>query len=193
LPRITNEQNWPADLSLLSDDWNVKTMRGRYSPHSDAIKARAKSVRQLLREKARELVASGDPNPQIALVAHGGVLHYVSGDWERADKHAGTGWENCETRAYTFANDFMSNEDEDASFVETMESRRKRGLDHPMYGKDEQKKLFLAAMQNWEGQGLQRPDTLVLPDDVNGPLERQITTSMGLEAQVRPGQIKAAA
>ena len=188
------EHKWPADLSLLGTDWNVKTLTGRYSPHSDAIKARARSVRKLLRQKARELSLAGDTDVQIVLVAHGGVLHYITADWESAHKHSGTGWANCETRAYVFAEDPTSDDDEedaDARLVETTESRRKRGLEHPMYGKEEQKRLFKAAMQGWGDQGLQRPDMLVLPEEMSGPLHRERTRSSGTGR--RPSVVKAAA
>ena len=74
------EHKWPADVSLLSADWNIKTLTGRYSPHSDAVKTRAKAVRKLLRQKARELSQAGDTDAQIILVAHGGVLHYITAD-----------------------------------------------------------------------------------------------------------------
>ena len=191
LQQRCEEQKWPVDLSLLSTDWNVKTLTGRYSPHSDAIKTRAKAVRKLLRQKARELSQAGDTDAQIVLVAHGGVLHYITADWEAAHKHSGTGWENCETRAYVFAEDFTSDQDSDAGLVEKMESRRNRGLEHPMYGKEEQKRLFEAAMQGWEDQGLQRPDMLVLPEEMSGPLHRERTRSSGTGR--RPSMVKAAA
>ena len=193
LQNSCKEHNWPVDLSLLSTDWNVKTMTGRYSPHSDAIKSRAKRVRQLLRQKARELSQAGDEDPQIVLVAHGGVLHYITADWESADKHSGTGWENCETRSYAFTEDFNSDEDPDAALLETMESRGKRGLNHPMYGKEEQKKLFEAGMQGWENQGLQRPDLLELTEETSGPLHRERSRSMSQSMPRRPSIIKAAA
>ena len=189
---ITKENKWPTDLSLLSNDWNVKTFTGRYSPYSEAIKARAKAVRKVLREEARKLSEAGDTDAQIVLVAHGGVLHYITGDWESADKHMGTGWANCETRAYTFAADFTTDEDSDAAWTETTESRAKRALVHPMYGKEEQKALFEAAMLGWESQGLQRPDTLVLPDDMSGPMHRERTRSIS-QAERRPSIVKAAA
>lgn len=194
LQAYTKERGWPIDLSLLRNDWNVKTMTGRYSPHSDAIAARAKAVRLLLRQKARELVSAGDENAEIMFVAHGGLLHYFTQDWEKADLYPGTGWFNCETRAYTFENDFMNDDDEDARLVETMESRKSRGLSHPMYGKEEQLMLFEEAMSGWEGQGLQRPDrldnALEETDDEIGPLQREVTRreSMGIER--RPSVVK---
>lgn len=50
--------------------------------------------------------------------------------------------------------------------METRESRCRRGKDHPMYGKKDQVKLFTAAMECWQGQGLQRPDEVDLDLEV---------------------------
>lgn len=161
---FAEEQHWPVNLSLLTNDWNVKTMNGRYSPQSNAIKARAHSARQLIRQKARELVAAGNLNPEIVLVSHGGFLHYFTDDWEDACKQPGTGWENCETRSYTFEMDFSTDEDDFARLVETSESRTKRGYSLPMKPREEQPKLFEQAMQGWERQGLQRPDLIAVPE-----------------------------
>ncbi|KDE82960.1 phosphoglycerate mutase family protein [Aspergillus oryzae 100-8] len=60
--------------------------------------------------------------------------------------HQGTGWHNCETRAYVFEHDFRSSHDQEAWLMETRESRWERGKVHPMYGKKDQVKLFTAAM-----------------------------------------------
>lgn len=50
--------------------------------------------------------------------------------------------------------------------METRESQRRRGKDYPMYGKKDQVKLFTAAMECWQGQGLQRPDEVDLDLEV---------------------------
>jgi broad specificity phosphatase PhoE len=193
LTAFCKDQDWPVDLSLLTPTWNVKTLSGRYSPHSDAIAHRAKAVRQLLRRRARELASEGDDEVTIVLVAHGGLMHYLTGDWEGADKYPGTGWFNCEARTYVYAEDVMS-DDEDASLVETTESRQKRGLTHPMGSKAEQVRLFEEAMSGWERQGLQRPDKLDIASEETeeelGPLQREVTRreSMGIER--RPSVVK---
>ncbi|KAK1140835.1 hypothetical protein N8T08_009832 [Aspergillus melleus] len=158
LRRIVQKEQWPVDLSLVEDGWNQKKAGSRYSPSNDAIRARARDTRLFLRAKVRELVSNGDEDAKIVLVSHGGFLHYLTGDWEDSYRHPGTGWHNCETRAYVFESDFRSNHDEEAWLVETRESRWRRGKDHPMYGKKEQVKLFTAAMEHWQSQGLQRPD-----------------------------------
>ncbi|KAE8366730.1 histidine phosphatase superfamily [Aspergillus caelatus] len=158
LRRIVEEEKWPVDLSLVRDGWNQKNARSRYSHSNDAIRARARDTRLFLRELLRELVSNGDDDAEIVLVTHGGFLHYLTDDWEDSYRHPGTGWYNCETRAYVFESDFRSSHDEEAWLIETRESRWRRGKDYPMYGKKDQVKLFAAAMERWQGQGLQRPD-----------------------------------
>jgi broad specificity phosphatase PhoE len=151
------ENKWPVDLSLIKDDWNVKTLENRYSPHSSAIKARARDARILLRQKIRDLVRSGDTDAQVILVTHGSYLHFFTDDWEDSYQYPGTGWHNCETRSYTFEEDLMADIDREARLTETVESRRKRGKTYPMYKREKQPELFQLGMQRWESQGLQRP------------------------------------
>lgn len=150
LNKICETNSWPTDLSLVVEGWNNKDVRGRYSPASLAVKARARDTRRFLRQKAKELEAAGDQNPEIVLVAHGGYLHYFTDDWEHSNKYHGTGWKNCEFRSFVFEND---NSDPDARIIETMESRKNRGLDYPTHSKDKQEELFQKSMQNWEGEG----------------------------------------
>ncbi|RAK74705.1 histidine phosphatase family protein [Aspergillus fijiensis CBS 313.89] len=141
LRRIVGKEKWPVDLSLVTDGWNQKKAGARYSPSNDAIRARARDARLFLRATLRELVSNGDDDAEIVLVSHGGFMHYLTGDRGDAYRHPGTGWDNCETRAY---------------------SRWRRGRDHPMYGKEVQGKLFTTEMECWQGQGLQRPDEVDL-------------------------------
>ena len=154
---------WPVDLSLLTNDWNLKSFHGRYSPHSDAIKARARATRLFLRDKVAELMAKESRDDlEIVLVSHGGFLHYFSDDWEGAATRPGTGWTNCEVRSYQFALPVTGSlsDDPDAKVVEIMSSRQARGLTHPMPDSTEQEKLFVEAMEGWEAWGLERPDRL---------------------------------
>ncbi len=160
LRAIVAENDWPVDLSLIKDGWNVKTLDDRYSPHSSAIQSRARDARILLRQKIRELVRNGDLDAQVILVTHGGYLHYFTDDWEDSYQYPGTGWHNCETRSYAFEEDLMADVDGEARLTETMESRQKRGKMYPMYRREKQPELFELAMQRWESQGLQRPDRL---------------------------------
>lgn len=182
LAAVAAERNWPVDISLLTDSWNIKTLNGRYSPASAAISARARDCRVLLRQKARELQQKGDENVEIVLVAHGGYMHYITNDWEEADTNSGTGWQNTEYRTYVFENTLTSDDDSEAFIVETMDSRKRRGKDYPMYGHEQQKMLYNQMMQGWEDQGLQNPSKITGDDaakDKTGEkpadLERQIT------------------
>lgn len=158
LQEIVREKEWPVDLSMVEAGWNDKALSSRYSPHSDALNARAKGLRVFLRQRLRELVDQGNADAQIVLVSHGSFLHFLTADWEDAVEHPSTGWHNCETRAYVFEHGLGSDDDDMASLTETIASRQRRGKCGPMLSRDEQPLLFLKAMEHWESQGLQRPD-----------------------------------
>ncbi|KAG5820845.1 hypothetical protein H9Q74_000409 [Fusarium xylarioides] len=162
LREVVAENNWPVEVSLVKDGWNAKALGTRYSPESTAIAARARDARIFIRQKIRELVEQDDMDPQVALVTHGGFLHYFTDDWEDSWLNPGMGWKNCETRSYVFEQDILDDTDVEARLTETMESRLKRGKGNPMPAKDEQAVLFEQAMESWEKQGLQRPDRLGL-------------------------------
>lgn len=182
LHAIVQEQNWPTDLSLVKEGWNVKTLQNRYSPAGDAIKRRARDARVLLREKARELHAAGDDAVEIVLVAHGAYMHYISDDWEDAAKFTSTGWENCEFRTYRFEADFLNDTDTDAFFVETRESRKRRGKNHPMIGHESQVSLCAEMMQAWEDQGCQNPAKLnVLPSEAAAQQQARVEQGKSLD------------
>jgi broad specificity phosphatase PhoE len=162
LRAVIARNKWPVDLSLVKDGWNVKALGTRYSPESNAIAARARDTRIFIRQKIRQLIEQGDADPQVALVTHGGFLHYFTDDWEDSWLNPGTGWRNCETRSYVFKQDVMDCADVEARLTETMESRLMRGKSNPMPTEEEQAALFEKAMENWENQGLQRPDRIGL-------------------------------
>ncbi|KAI4746914.1 hypothetical protein E4T50_02767 [Aureobasidium sp. EXF-12298] len=128
---------WPIDLSLVKEGWN----------------SRARDTRRWLRQKSRELVENGDEDVQIVLVTHGTFLHYFTEDWEDADTFPRTGWQNCESRSYEFANGVMNDLDAEARLTETIASRKKRGKSYPMYGIEQQAELFNLSMCQWRGQG----------------------------------------
>ena len=71
----------PVDFGLVKDGWNSKA--GKWAADSDALRARAKEVRQWL--KAR-------PEKEIVLITHGGFLHFLNEDWADYDKIKG---KNC--------------------------------------------------------------------------------------------------
>ena len=168
LEQACREHKWPADLSLIHPGWNKKTMTNRWSPRDPFVQARARDTRKLLHEKVQELRSEGVEEPEVVLVAHGGLMHYLTQDWEGASANYGTGWRNCEMRSYNFAEELDNREraryedgqPEQVFFVESSTSRQRRGLLTPMPGREEQKKLFREAMRGWEGQNLQTPEIM---------------------------------
>ncbi|KAI9926809.1 hypothetical protein ASPWEDRAFT_46130 [Aspergillus wentii DTO 134E9] len=150
LRKEMEEKGLPVDLGLVQDGWNVKT--GRYAPTNHAIKQRARAARQWL--KAR-------PEKEIVVVTHGGFLHYFTDDWEDSSLYQGTGWTNTEYRTYTFSDEAHTEDLEgfeldgdNASLVETEESRHRRGKDGPMADRQRQKSLYRNGTQGWNDQGL---------------------------------------
>ncbi|MCJ1446563.1 MAG: hypothetical protein MMC23_007068 [Stictis urceolatum] len=127
----------PVDLSLVHEGWNSKT--GKWAPDSQAIVARAKEVRQWL--KAR-------PEKEVVLVTHGGFVHFLTEDWDDYNKLAGTGWLNTEFRSY----EFVSEAGDNASIVETKESRKARvGKEVPL---TETEQLAVARTKSSESNGI---------------------------------------
>lgn len=69
----------PVDLSYIPDDWNSK--KGDWGSTDDLVNKRVSKVRQWL--KAR-------PEKNIVVVTHGGLVHFLTGDWTESGKFAGT-------------------------------------------------------------------------------------------------------
>lgn len=75
---------------------------------------------------------------------------------------SGTGWVNTEYRTYTYSDkiDLDDLEDEkldsdNATLVETLESRQRRGKQGPMAERQKQKELYKRGVDGWNAQGLQ--------------------------------------
>ncbi|EYE95232.1 uncharacterized protein EURHEDRAFT_412560 [Aspergillus ruber CBS 135680] len=152
LEREFVEKGLPVDLELLEDGWNNK-FEGRYKPTNQAIKDRARDARRWL--KAR-------PEKEIVVVTHGGFLHYLTEDWEDSSQYQGTGWANTEYRTYVFSEEEHKDDLEgylldgdNASLVETADSRSRRGKDGPTPHRERQRTLYKLGTQGWEDQGLQ--------------------------------------
>ncbi|KAL4791679.1 histidine phosphatase superfamily [Aspergillus venezuelensis] len=151
LRREIEEKGLPVDASLVQEGWNVKT--GRYAPTNAAVGQRARDARRWL--KAR-------PENEIVMVSHGGVLHYFTEDWEDSSQFQGTGWTNTEYRTYTFS-DSVDMDDleghkldsDNASLIETVESRERRGKKGAMADREKQKELYKQGVEGWNAQGLQ--------------------------------------
>ncbi|KAI9666114.1 MAG: hypothetical protein M1821_004049 [Bathelium mastoideum] len=157
----------PVDLSLVEregDAWCRK--EGRWGPGAEAIRARARAVREWLWGRSEEVVVA---------VTHGGLLHYLTEDMvgleneqggegnviterqmdmtETSDTAAGTGWENAEYRTYVFAS---PNPAPSYSLKETTQSiQRRSGIEKPLT-EAEQRNLKIAAQAQKEQQESQK-------------------------------------
>ncbi|KAI5866270.1 phosphoglycerate mutase-like protein [Durotheca rogersii] len=125
--RLGEEFGDLVDLRLVQEGWNDKSSGSKYYPTAAKLEARSREARLWLRKLAKE---SGD-DAQIVLVTHGGILHFLTQDWDGASVERGTGWSNTELRSYTFKD--ATGQDPDASLVETQKSwRRRRGSATPL-------------------------------------------------------------
>ncbi|KAK2735014.1 hypothetical protein FQN57_001390 [Myotisia sp. PD_48] len=155
LRKEVEEKDLPVDLSLIPEDWNDKT-QDKWAANSPSITARAREARRWLKER---------PEKEIAIVSHGGFLHYFTEDWQDSTLYQGTGWANTEFRTYHFTDavhddDLLGNKHgvDNASVVETMDSRKRRGGTSnppPPPPREMQKEFFTQAMAGWENQILQ--------------------------------------
>lgn len=120
--KIKAEFGDKVDFSLCWEGWNNKSPDTKYYPDPAKLDARAREARRTLRELAQK---HGD-DAQIVLVTHGGIVHFLTGDWEGIPKGGATGWQNTECRSYEFKD--PTGEDPDAKLQETKSSwRRRRG------------------------------------------------------------------
>lgn len=116
LAKELHDLQLPVDLSLVKPGWNIKLPTNKWSPSAAALNDRAIEAREILRSKIKELEAAGETDPEIVVVSHGGILHYLTEDWEdskiynraphKVDKLAwavpSTAWTNTEYRSYDF-------------------------------------------------------------------------------------------
>ncbi|KAI0142858.1 phosphoglycerate mutase-like protein [Xylariaceae sp. FL1272] len=109
-----------VDFHLVQPGWNDKSPESKYYPDPQKLEARARDARLALREIAKE----ADSDAHIVLVTHGGILHFLTEDWQGIAIGRGTGWENTEYRSYQFVD--KSGSDPNASLQELPESRSRR-------------------------------------------------------------------
>lgn len=92
------DRGLPVDISLVHDGWNSKVIffasmrncrfknadirmqEGKWAPTISALRNRAREVRKWLKSR---------PEKQIVLVTHGGLLHYLTEDWEDGSMYQG--------------------------------------------------------------------------------------------------------
>ncbi|KAJ5899604.1 hypothetical protein N7495_004348 [Penicillium taxi] len=138
----------PVNLNLVREGWNSNT--GRYAATNEAIDERARDARLWL--KAR-------PEKEIIVVTHGSLLHYLTQDWEDSTLYHGTGWKNTEWRSYEFVEEIDKYdlqgrllEGENATVVETLESRKRRGKEGRTLDREQQRILYKRGTQGWSDQ-----------------------------------------
>lgn len=137
-----------VDLHLVGEGWNNK--KGKWSTSPSAIDARAREARLYLKAVGEKAASANGEDQHIVAVTHGGYLHYLTEDWDEHMRFTGTGWENTEYRSYAF----IDGDEENASMLETAESRQRRvGREHPLTA-DEQRNLRMNAEKSWEQRGL---------------------------------------
>ncbi|QPG94380.1 hypothetical protein C2857_005814 [Epichloe festucae Fl1] len=128
------------DASRVRDDWTEKGKGSIFEPTLEALTARAKEARKALKEIAEG--ADGD----VAVVSHGGFLHFLTDDWEGIPLERATAWTNCQCRSYTFAE--SQDDKDDVRLVETEESwRRREHVAKQPLGVTEQRELRAVALQ----------------------------------------------
>lgn len=152
--KIEAEFGDKVDLHLVHEGWNDKSITSKYNPAATAIEARALEARVFLRDlasQARSGPEFADKDIHIAVVTHGGFLHYFTEDWNGHDRFVGTGWANTEWRSY----EFVDESDRTASLRELPKSRERRG-ERPL-SEAEQRNLKDSAEKDWQASGYQTP------------------------------------
>ncbi|KAF2760331.1 phosphoglycerate mutase-like protein [Pseudovirgaria hyperparasitica] len=155
-----------VDLSLVRDGWNLKHGGAMASPDAGSIILRARRAKAWLRQR---------PEAHIAVVTHGGYLHYFTDDWAGIDDFtAGTAWRNCDFRTYVF----VRPEGVEQRIEETAESRARRGdAGKEVLGVEENRVRRSEVVVQWIRLG-----HITAPGDGVGKVEREI-----LEDVLRPG------
>ncbi|XXG95893.1 hypothetical protein Hte_002167 [Hypoxylon texense] len=116
-----------VDFHLVKEGWNDKSIESRYYPTPVKLEERSRAVRLWL----RELVSKDGEDAQVVLVTHGGILHFLTQDFDGVKLERGTGWDNTELRSYEFED--PTGQDPNASLKETAPSwRRRRGSAIPL-------------------------------------------------------------
>ena len=77
-----------VDFGLVQQGWNDKSENSKYYPSPSKLEARARDVRLWL----RELVKGAGDDAQVVLVTHGGILHFLTEDWDGIAPEKGTSY-----------------------------------------------------------------------------------------------------
>lgn len=142
-----------VDLSRVRDGWNEKSA-GVFEPEWNKLLARSREARRLI----RGLAGSGDDH--VVVVSHGGMLHFLTDEWQGLSLQCPSKWSNCEYRSYEFVD--STGEDDEAALRETVESWRRRSGDERQPSAAEQREMreevcrwivpVLKVKTNWTGK-----------------------------------------
>lgn len=143
-----------ADVSQVREEWTQKMDGELFEPTLDKIVERAKASRRAIREIVSKL---GDDD-HVAVVSHGGFLHWLTDEWQDIPMPyrkwsletmtcvfvlttmvIATNWKNCEYRSYQFVD--LEGKDDDAHVAETKQSWRRRRGSEVMLTAEEQAEL----------------------------------------------------
>ncbi|KAI1260149.1 phosphoglycerate mutase-like protein [Xylariaceae sp. FL1019] len=135
---LKNEFGDLVDLHLVQSNWNIKSPESKYYPDPMKLEARARDARLALQEIANK----ADSDAHIVLVTHGGILHFLTEDWQGIAIGRGTAWENTEYRSYQFVD--KTGADPNATLEELPESRSRRKGTETRVTKAEQRSMRAA-------------------------------------------------
>lgn len=145
-PEALEHEQWAGkvDLSRVKEGWNDKSASSPWSPAPEKVEARAVVSRRFLQELGQEYEERTGQEAHIAVVTHGGVLHFITEDWTGFNKVKGTGWENTEWRSYVFGEG-----EKQESLVETGESSKRRaGSKIPLTADEERELASIGGLKN---------------------------------------------
>lgn len=165
-----------VDLGLVKEGWQDKASPDSpWKPEMEKLKRRAEKARRWLFELASQGQGSGSPSKSaksqadcgeeepeepeeekhIVVVTHGGLLHFLTQDFDGMDLNKGTGWGNTEWRSY----EFVVTEAENVRLKETEESWRKRKGSAKPWTETEQLEMMAAVDERLRqsfGDGVKR-------------------------------------
>lgn len=129
-----------VDLSRVREGWNDKST-GDFEPEWNKLLERSRDARKLI----RELAGGGDDH--IVVVSHGGMLHFLTDDWQGLSLQLRSTWANCDYRSYEFVD--LSGREENAVLRETEASWRQRKGDDEKRPTTEEQKTLRDKVKKW--------------------------------------------
>ncbi|KAI1506259.1 phosphoglycerate mutase-like protein [Biscogniauxia marginata] len=138
-----------VDLSHLSERWYRRDESSDYAPDVAKVEARARRARRFLRDLAR-----GAPDDaHIAVVTHGGFLHFLTDDYAGLGPGCFSSFGNTDMKSYQFAD--LHGDNDEAALVRVSWDRELR----PVHGlaaasEEERRALKIFAVDRVRLQGM---------------------------------------